>query len=301
MMELEPNALAFPNVMLNQPYVTTLIIANPLSTNVDLTLSSSAPARYTINPERLHLAGGQAVAVTIRLFVANFPDYAKGVAGQEDYIRIKSTFFEQKVDVTFYLRSRDGTTASSRNRARSPQQARSGAGIGGVVGAAGAREVIEDLQAQLEVKDAKIKELQNVLGQVQAKHPSMEALLRNKEEQMYAEFEEKSKSVLRILRRKDETIEALQHQLEETTSKLQQFRERRELEAQQLHHKSGQSKDYWTGKPLGSSIPGANELAERINQLEKSLEEMQQALTAEEESHAACRLGIAFVKACWLV
>jgi prefoldin subunit 5 len=107
--------------------------------------------------------------------------------------------------------------------------------------------------------------------------------------------------VLRILRRKDETIEALQHQLEETTSKLQQFRERRELEAQQLHHKSGQSKDYWTGKPLGSSIPGANELAERINQLEKSLEEMQQALTAEEESHAACRLGIAFVKACWLV
>ena len=184
MMEVEPKNLVYRDVRLNQSYSTSLCISNPLTASVEFTLRPSSP-RYTVSPNRVNLMGGQSIVVTVRLFLTHFPNYSKGVKGQDDHIVLKSSYFEQKVDVTFFLHSRDSSSAASRSQ--SPSR----------VGEKRSKEleIVEELHSQLKLKDDKIRLLEQTVGYLESKHPSIQEILRNRVEQERTVFEEKSEKV----------------------------------------------------------------------------------------------------------
>jgi hypothetical protein len=272
MMELEPKELVFRDVRLTHVYKASLTVSNPFSTSADLILTPSAP-RYKIDPARVTLRPNSAYTFTVTLQIMGYADYSSGVAGIHDFIRIKAPFSEQKVDITVYLRSRD------RENSRSPLRTVSKSS------AVSAANAVEELQAQLHLKDVKIKEMQQILSEVEARHPNLQALLQNKEEQLRADFNEKSEKVLRVLRRKDELISSLQEQLEAGTQQLQMFRDRGQVAVREEVERSGKARDNMTGRPI--SRAGVTDAGIR---LEEELEQMRQAFSAEADAHAACRL-----------
>lgn len=180
MIDIEPPALEFRDVRLNQAYSTSLCLTNPLSGAVDITLKASSP-RYTVSPARLTLNPGQSVVVTVRLYVAHFPNYNKGVQGHhEDFISIKSLYFEQKVDITLFLHKRDITS-----RSQSPH-----------------RTKLNDSSS----KDAMIQQLQEANRQLQEKYPDFQQLLDNRLAMERQIFEEKSEKVLNFSQDTDNNI-----------------------------------------------------------------------------------------------
>ena len=56
-------------------------------------------------------------------------------------------------------------------------------------------EIITELQAQLRSKDEKIKLLENTVGQLESKFPSVRQIIANRIEQERSVFEEKSEKV----------------------------------------------------------------------------------------------------------
>jgi hypothetical protein len=184
MLAVEPKSLSFQDVRLNQAYTASLCITNPLSISVDFSLRPSS-SRYTITPNKVNLSAGQSIVVSVRLFLSHYPNYTKGVRGQDDTIHIKSSYFDQQVDVSFFLHSRDTSTKAAATRSRSPSPAR----------ASEPYESILELQAQLKAKDLKIKQMEDIIGQLESKYPSLQDIVRNRLEQERAIFEEKSEKV----------------------------------------------------------------------------------------------------------
>lgn len=197
MMEVDPKALIFRDVFLNQAYTTSVCITNPLTAPVEFTLRPSSP-RYTITPNRVNLTGGQSIVVTVRLFLSHYPNYRQGLRGQDDTIHIKSPYFEQNVDVSFFLHNRDASTLASRSRSASPNVKRSedrsavGGSSGGLVGGA---DSLGELQSQVHAKDLKIEQLESIIAQLESKYPSIQEIVRNRIEQERIVFEEKSEKV----------------------------------------------------------------------------------------------------------
>lgn len=123
MLDIEPKSLVFRDIRLNESYTSNLLLTNPLSTHVSVTLRPSAPGRYVIAPNQINIQPGKSVVVTVRLHINNFPAYEKGVRGQEDHIQVSSSFFEQKISSMIFLQKRSGsssllasTAASFQNR-----------------------------------------------------------------------------------------------------------------------------------------------------------------------------------------
>ena len=185
-MEVEPKSLAFRDVFLNQAYTSSVCITNPLTAPVEFTLRPSSP-RYTVTPNRVNLSGGQSIVVTVRLFLSHYPNFRQGVLGQDDTIHIKSSYFEQKVDVAFFLHSRDSTTAASRSRSSSPMRP-------GFAGSSA--DSLAELQKQVHSRDSKISQLETIISQLESKYPSVQEIVRNRIEQERVVFEEKSEKVL---------------------------------------------------------------------------------------------------------
>jgi hypothetical protein len=267
MLDIEPKSLVFRDVRLNQAYTTSLCIANPLPSSVEFTLRPSSP-RYTITPNRVNLSGGQSIVVSVRLFLAHYPNYGKGVKGQDDSIQIKSSYFEQKVDVSFFLHSRDTGTA----RSLSP----SARGSTNVKGTNNSYETITELQSQLRMKDNKISQMEEIIGQLESKYPSMQEIIKSRINRERDIFEEKSEKVLKILRRKDETIEQLQAQLIEKNKTIEN---EREINA---NTNVSQRRDYWSGKLIDQDVNRENS---RIIDLEQSYESLKWQLQEEQGSH----------------
>ena len=270
MLDIEPKSLVFRDVRLNQAYTTSLCIANPLPSSVEFTLRPSSP-RYTITPNRVNLSGGQSIVVSVRLFLAQYPNYNKGVKGQDDSIQIKSSYFEQKVDVSFFLHSRDAGTS----RSISPSTRGST-----VKGTNSSYETITELQSQLRIKDNKIAQMEEIIGQLESKYPSMQEIIKSRVNRERDIFEEKSEKVLKILRRKDETIEQLQAQLIEKNKIIEN---EREINNNTI---TSQRKDYWSGKLIDQDVTRENS---RIIDLEQSYESLKWQLQEEQGSHDALK------------
>ena len=133
--------------------------------------------------------------VTVRLFLSHYPNYNRGVRGQEDTIHIKSAYFEQKVDVSFFLHSRDAGTTASSSRSPSPTGGRvRNDGLGQY-----SYDAIQDLRTQLAQKETKIKQMEVIISQLESKYPSLHEIVRSRVEQEKAIFEEKSAKVSIIL------------------------------------------------------------------------------------------------------
>ena len=225
-MEFEPSKLEFREVRLNQAYTTSLCISNPLAAAVEFTLKPSS-ARYSISPNRVHLSPNQSIVVTVRLFISSFPSHepahrgdAGGTAAVQDWVLLKSTFFDQKIPIELFLhssarvleRKRD-TAVSFRSHSTSPVARGRPGGNNQAIGratstasssggassmrmrAAGATDLIEDLREQVAVRDHRIGELEGIIANLEAKHPSVQAIVRSKLEQEREKFEEKSQKV----------------------------------------------------------------------------------------------------------
>lgn len=116
MIEVEPKELYFREVRLNQSYTSSLCLTNNQAIAIDISIRPSSN-RYHVSPSRVHLNSGQSIIVTVRLHITHFPNHAGGVRGQTDTLQLSSSFFEQRVDVHFFLYARKNTP---RSRSLSP-------------------------------------------------------------------------------------------------------------------------------------------------------------------------------------
>lgn len=180
MLEIEPKSLIFLDVCLNQAYSKSFRLTNTYSAPVEITLRPSSP-RYTIAPNHVNLTAGQSVVVTSRLFISHFPNYAGGVRGHEDHISIKSSFFEQKLAMTFYLQER--------GRSRSPSP------VGKQEHAKAVRSEKEELHSQIENCNNTIVELEGIIDTIEAKNPDLQEAVRRHVMYERHSFEEKSEKV----------------------------------------------------------------------------------------------------------
>lgn len=144
----------------------------------------------------------------MRLFLSHYPNFLKGSKGQDDHIQLKSSYFEQKVPLTFFLHSRDTpTTASTSGRARSlspsvrsdsedglgrsllKTRANSanrgrGHGHGHVSSRHEEQELIETLTAVIKGKDEKLRHLEETIGHLEAKYPNWQQIIQNRIDQV---------------------------------------------------------------------------------------------------------------------
>jgi hypothetical protein len=282
MLDIEPKSLVYRDVRLNQAYSSSICITNPLTASVEFTLRPSSP-RYTITPNRVNLNGGQSIVVSVRLFLSHYPNYSKGVRGQDDTIHIKSSYFEQKVDVTFFLHSRDSVTTASTSRSLSPN-VRSSRGNKDRITGNVVYDPLSELQSQIYIKDNKIKELEGIIGQLESKYPSMQEIIRSRLEQERSVFEEKSEKVLKILRRKDETIGLLQEELQQQTNNAENRRKESSIKDQEKVDSEGKSHDYWSGNKVEN--PSSES---QISSLKQTIEDLKRRLQNEEFIHDNCK------------
>ena len=268
MLEVEPRCLNFRDVFLNQAYTTSLCLTNPLTAPVEFTLRPSSP-RYTVTPNRVNLSGGQSIVVTVRLFLSHYPNFRQGVRGQDDTIHIKSAYFEQNVDVSFFLHSRDSGTSISRSRSASPL--RPTAGSTSSVAAAGGVNSLAELQSQVYARDTRISQLESIISQLESKYPSLKEIVRNRVEQERLIFEEKSEKALDLLQRKDETIGYLQTRLSDSSSAIAKLRQQKALDASIRVATSVDTESFGALKDRIAGLEGReNELLTKIKEEEQA-------------------------------
>jgi hypothetical protein len=268
MMEISPEALVFRDVRLNSAYVSSVCVTNPLPATVEFILKPSSQ-RYSVTPNRVTLAAGQSIVLTVRLFLSHYPNSLKGFRGQEDHVQVKSSYFEQKIPLTFFLHSKDGSPVA---RARSHSPAVSGREFqeddiimtpapastpsGGRVRSSSTRreasipareseDLIQKMNLIIKGKEEKIRQLSETVGFLEGKYPNWQQIIHNRIEQERNSFEEKSEKVLRILRRKDEAILRLQEQLAGAKEENQDLMAANAALTEQGKGGDGRSKDYW--------------------------------------------------------
>ncbi len=186
--------------------------------------------------------------------------------GQLDYLHIKAPYFEQKVNVTFFLHSRDSATS------RSPSP--SGRGRPSDTSVRGSTEVSEaivELKHQLEMKNEKIKLMEVSINQLEAKYPSMQEIVRSRVEQERQLFEEKSAKVLKILKSKDEKISLLQEELVKLTHAL----ENANNQSSAIAHSKYDSE--------------LRDNRERTDRRQDNIESLSVKLSDEQQAHQHCR------------
>lgn len=231
-MEFEPKQIVFRDVRLNQSYTLSLCITNPLQSAVEFTLRSSNSVRYTITPSHIKLQSKQSIVVTIRLFLNYYPNIQKGSnQGQEDSIQIKSTYFDQKIPLQFFLHS-----SNIRSRSLSPRITSSSSTINSnrinnkvnfntnnkKEGSNSDRsDLLNELNNKIKDQDNYINELKDVITNLESKHPKWQEIINSKLKKEREIFDEKSNKILSILSNKDELIQSLQSQLEENMKVLQ--------------------------------------------------------------------------------
>jgi hypothetical protein len=180
MIETEPKELIFREVRLNQSYTSSLCLTNNQAISIDITIRPSSN-RYHVSPSRVHLNSGQSIIVTVRLHITHFPNHSAGVRGHVDSLQLSSSFFEQKVDVHFFLTAKKNV---ARPRSLSPVR-----GVQQVPG--GNRIGSSEEQSSFEEKSKRVR----------------------KEECAYGWINNLNVQALQILRLKDDKIIALENEL----------------------------------------------------------------------------------------
>ena len=204
MLDISPESLVYRDVRLNNAYLNSICITNPLPATVEFTLRPSSQ-RYTLTPNRVTLQAGQSIVVTVKLFLAHYPNFLKGSRGQDDHIQIKSSYFEQKVPLTFFLHSRDTPTSTGRARSLSPMPRESLSASTHDTQLDTSRvlrrsrydsmpskeglELIETLNTAIRGKDEKINQLNETIGFLESKYPNWQNIIQNRIDQERKVFE----------------------------------------------------------------------------------------------------------------
>eukprot|EP00981_Chlorochromonas_danica_P003963 scaffold750_cov165-Ochromonas_danica.AAC.1 len=223
-MQLEPNSIHFREVRLHQVYSSSLCLTNRLEGAVDLRLKCSS-ARLSVSPSKARLVPGQSLVVTIKLFLNHLPSSSSSSssAALEDWVEIKSSFFDQKVSVFIHPLRLSSSKPPSRSSSPAPPPPAPPAPPAPATSQVSLRE----LRAELEAKDRRVKALEAALEslQMQRTDPSLDALVAARLAAERAHFDEQSEKVLFILHRKDEQIHSLEKQLKEQEEEAQAYRE----------------------------------------------------------------------------
>jgi hypothetical protein len=183
MMNVEPSSLVFRSVALNQAYTASLSISNPLTAPVEFTLRASNP-RYTLSPNKVTLVPNQQVIITVRLLLNHYPNKAKGKQGQEDTIHIKSPYFEQMVNVVFFLVEQTGASIGALEGTHIQRSASPGAIRASTSGEVHAHankttDTMVELQHQLDAKDQKIEHLQTIIKELESPYPDIREVIKS--------------------------------------------------------------------------------------------------------------------------
>ena len=190
MLQIEPSSLIFRDVKLNQAYTSTITITNPLSVTVDFTLKPSS-SKYTLSPSKIALNSNDSIVITIRLLIPHYTNYTKDLNGKNDYISIKSLFFEQKIETIYYLHEN-----ILHNRSRTPSPARNiTKSVNENIKNLNENNNFNDLLKQIEIKDKLIKQQQSIINELQSANPSLSKVINDSIEQERLQFEEKSEKV----------------------------------------------------------------------------------------------------------
>lgn len=187
-MQLEPNSIQFREVRLHQVYSSSLCLTNRLEGAVDLRLRCSS-ARLSVSPSKARLVPGQSLVVTIKLFLNHLPSSSSSVA-LEDWVEIKSSFFDQKVSVFIHPLRLSSSKPPSRSSSPSPSSASPPA-------TATSQASLRELRAEVEAKDRRVKALEAALEslQMQRTDPSLDALVAARVAAERAHFDEQSEKV----------------------------------------------------------------------------------------------------------
>jgi len=294
MMNVEPQAIVFRNVVLNQTYTTSMCISNPLTVSVEFTLRASNP-RYTLTPNKVNLGGGQSVVVTVRLLVAHYPNMSMGYKGVEEFIHLKSRYFEQNVSTTFFLDTGSKSALEGRppiaDRSSSPSMHMRDMNAPGS-GAPGAMlDSFAEVQSQLQAKNEKIAYLEGVIAKLQAPYPDMQNIINGRVEREREDFEKKSEKALKILQAKDEIIASLRAKLaaqEVVVSSMQPIKPTLET----AYTLSSPGSGAGSSKLDNSLFIKAAAQKERIQSLEAALQEARSIFRDEQHTHGVVKSAL---------
>jgi hypothetical protein len=197
MLVVSPAAVDFgPNLSVQRTYKENFTVTNTLSSPVVFSLRASAPGRLSITPVECSLEAGETIELQIKLQVP-VGTTSKQPRQFRDTIFIQSTYFQQKVNVSFGISS-DSFAAST------PVSSTARGGNASLVTTTGSKT-----GKNVHTTDAQDAPGFGISG--------YRALLQ-------AEFEEKSEKVLRLLEAKDETISSLEERLALSTAELETCR-----------------------------------------------------------------------------
>jgi hypothetical protein len=181
-MQFDPQVVHFRNVRSHQSYSTSLCVTNTLDAVVDFTIRASS-SKVTVSPGKIHLNPQQSIVVTLRLFLNQIPNHLNDNLIQE-YVHFKSTFLEHKIPIEIHLAS----STLSHSRSRSPSPSIRGKSLNE-----------QEISLLINSKDAKIQELQEIIGYVENKTPNFQQIIQSKLEEQEKIFEEKSAKVIIII------------------------------------------------------------------------------------------------------
>jgi len=198
MLVVSPASVDFgPALSTHSTHQESLTVTNTLASPVVFSLRASAPARLSVVPAECSLEAGESISLQLKLRV---PTTSSGASKQprlfRDTLFLQSTYFQQKVNVTFGISGEASPTSApstvlTKSDAATPK---------------GSRKVDRSVSWKERDDDP-------AFGPA-----GYRALLQ-------AEFEEKSEKVLRVLESKDQAIATLEARLTETSVDLGKSRE----------------------------------------------------------------------------
>ncbi|RYH28969.1 hypothetical protein EON65_10165, partial [archaeon] len=210
--------------------------------------------------------------MTVKLFLNHYPSAARGDQSRnkplDDYLMLKSSFFDHKVPIETYVNSHPRISSRSPSPLSRRKDVIGGSDQAGVI--------IEELQMQINSKDKRIKEMEETIGKLERKYPDLQDIIAARVQAERASFEEKSEKILAILKRKDEHILELEEKVHEQEGLIGSYRQtyinRNEVSS--------------TPAPLSSSTsyPSGDKLLADNNRLSMDLQKAKdRAAKAEEE------------------
>lgn len=195
MIEAEPKIVSFHNISIKQHYSSSVVLQNVLQAPISLIFTPSSSS-FKTNPDEVHLAPFQSIAITISMYLENKPNLRMK---REDFImvRLRGEMTPLlKIPIQFSILSSSSPSPRSTSSSPISQKGRPPS-RGRDESLAGERaHVMRELHQQNIVKDQRIKELEESIGRVTQKYPDMENIVQSVRREEREKYEERSQKVI---------------------------------------------------------------------------------------------------------
>ena len=219
MLQADPAAISFHNVLPRQEYSTNFRLDNSLAAPAHLILTPSSSQLFQISPTEIHLAAKQSIIITVKLYLDHVPNMKML---RDDFIMVKLKDQNTpmlKVPIEFSLSSRSASSSPT------PSSRRISATVKHKGEKSSSSSILNELHAQNVLKEKRIKELEESLGGISRKHPELDEVVQSVRDEERSKYEERSRRVLALFREKDEEIERLKLLADQQEQSLRAYRE----------------------------------------------------------------------------